>query len=114
MNENYTNLKNTMNNMEKEYIKFSTKKVKLSGVNMRKDLLTVKKLCDTLRKQITQEINQIPRREKKVKVKSDEKKDEIKIKKPRKANQNYKKDDLKPDKKTNDLKNNLVLEIIEP
>jgi hypothetical protein len=58
--ENYENLKAVITALTNDYEKFKQKKVKAAGQRVRASLLNTKKLCDTLRKQVKEEINSIP------------------------------------------------------
>ena len=60
IDENYENLKAVITALTSDYEKFKQKKVKAAGQRVRASLLNTKKLCDTLRKQVKEEINSIP------------------------------------------------------
>ena len=60
MSENYETLKATADAMTSDFEKFNSKKIKAAGQRVRSNLLTIKKLCDTLRKQIITDIKDIP------------------------------------------------------
>ena len=60
--ENYETLKATIEALSVDFEKFDTKKVKAAGQRARNHLLTAKKLCDTLRKQIITEMRELPTR----------------------------------------------------
>jgi hypothetical protein len=60
MSENYETLKATVDAMTSDFEKFNSKKIKAAGQRARSNLLTIKKLCDTLRKQIIFDIKDIP------------------------------------------------------
>tara|TARA_R110000796_G_scaffold77688_3_gene173593 strand:- start:839 stop:1252 length:414 start_codon:yes stop_codon:yes gene_type:complete len=60
MLDNYETLKATCDAMTSDFEKFNSKKIKACGQRVRSNLLTIKKLCDTLRKQIIKDINEIP------------------------------------------------------
>lgn len=60
MSENYETLKATVDAMTSDFEKFNLKKIKAAGQRARSNLLTIKKLCDTLRKQIITDIKEIP------------------------------------------------------
>ena len=60
MSENYEALKATVDAMTSDFEKFNTKKIKAAGQRARSNLLTIKKLCDKLRKQIIVDIKDIP------------------------------------------------------
>ena len=60
MSENYETLKATADAMTSDFDKFNSKKIKAAGQRVRSNLLTIKKLCDTLRKQIIADIKEIP------------------------------------------------------
>ena len=60
MSENYETLKATAEAMTSDFEKFNSKKIKAAGQRVRSHLLIIKKLCDTLRKQIIADINDIP------------------------------------------------------
>jgi hypothetical protein len=58
--ENYETLKATIEATKSDFEKFNAKKIKAAGQRARSNLLTIKKLCDTLRKQIIVDIKDIP------------------------------------------------------
>lgn len=58
--ENYDNLKACMEGLGLDFEKFNNKKIKASGQRVRNNLLNSKKLCDIIRKQIMEEIREIP------------------------------------------------------
>lgn len=60
IDENYDNLKAVITALTNDYEKFKKKKVKAAGQRVRASLLNTKKLCDTLRKQVKEEISSIP------------------------------------------------------
>ena len=60
IDENYENLKAVTTALTNDYEKFKQKKVKAAGQRVRASLLNTKKLCDTLRKQVKDEITSIP------------------------------------------------------
>lgn len=60
IDENYENLKAVITALTNDYEKFKQKKVKAAGQRVRASLLNTKKLCDTLRKQVKEEITAIP------------------------------------------------------
>ena len=60
IDENYENLKAVITALTNNYEKFKEKKVKAAGQRIRASLLNTKKLCDTLRKQVKEEITAIP------------------------------------------------------
>jgi len=60
--ENYETLKATIEALSVDFEKFDNKKVKAAGQRARNHLLTAKKLCDTLRKQIITEMRVLPTR----------------------------------------------------
>lgn len=60
IDENYDNLKAVITALTNDYEKFKKKKVKAAGQRVRASLLNTKKLCDTLRKQVMEEISSIP------------------------------------------------------
>ena len=60
--ENYETLKATIEALSVDFEKFDSKKVKAAGQRARNHLLTAKKLCDTLRKQIITEMRELPTR----------------------------------------------------
>ena len=60
IDENYDNLKAVITALTNDYEKFKQKKVKAAGQRVRASLLNTKKLCDTLRKQVKEEITAIP------------------------------------------------------
>lgn len=60
IDENYENLKAVITALTNDYEKFKQKHVKAAGQRVRASLLNTKKLCDTLRKQVKEEITAIP------------------------------------------------------
>ena len=58
--ENYETLKSTIDALSVDFDKFEDKHVKAAGQRARNHLLTAKKLCDTLRKQIIGEMRGLP------------------------------------------------------
>tara|TARA_R110000868_G_scaffold355510_2_gene617029 strand:+ start:141 stop:566 length:426 start_codon:yes stop_codon:yes gene_type:complete len=60
MSENYETIKATCDAMTSDFERFNSKKIKACGQRVRSNLLTIKKLCDTLRKQIINDIKAIP------------------------------------------------------
>tara|TARA_R110000823_G_scaffold168410_2_gene300756 strand:- start:1297 stop:1701 length:405 start_codon:yes stop_codon:yes gene_type:complete len=52
LSQNYNKLKSMINLMEDDYGKFEKKGIKVSAAKFRATLLSTKKLCDTLRKQV--------------------------------------------------------------
>jgi len=66
IDENYENLKAVITALTNDYEKFKEKKIKAAGQRVRASLLDTKKLCDTLRKQVKEDMTTIPikRREK--------------------------------------------------
>ena len=58
--ENYETLKATIESLKTDFEKFENKKVKAAGQRTRNHLLSIKKLCDTLRKQIISEMRDLP------------------------------------------------------
>lgn len=77
-NENYEILCALVKASEIDFEQFQTSHVKACGNRVRHNLLNVKKLCDTLRKQILEDTKVMPnnKREPKQEDKQDEKKDE--------------------------------------
>ena len=89
--ENYATLKAIVESMSVDMDKFNTKKVKACGQRVRSNLLTVKKLCDVLRKQIIADIKEIPVKHRVDKSEVVEEPTEpvepiVKVRKPRRAN----------------------------
>lgn len=74
--ENYEQLKSTIDALQVDFEKFQNKKVKAAGQRARNHLLTAKKLCDTLRKQIMTEMKAIPTRHRISDTESEDKDDE--------------------------------------
>jgi hypothetical protein len=60
IDENYENLKAVITALTNDYEKFKQKKVKAAGQRVRASLLNTKKLCDTLRKQVKEDMTAIP------------------------------------------------------
>jgi hypothetical protein len=60
MEAKYQQLKSLVNCLDDDYKKFSERKIKVSGNRLRNSLLSCKKLCDELRKDIITEIKAIP------------------------------------------------------
>ena len=80
IDENYENLKAVITALTNDYDKFKEKKVKAAGQRVRASLLNTKKLCDTLRKQVKEEINSIPiKHRSKSPVKSSSESDDQKV-----------------------------------
>jgi hypothetical protein len=108
MLDNYETLKATCDAMTSDFEKFNGKKIKACGQRVRSNLLTIKKLCDTLRKQIITDIKEIPIKHR---IDTDEETPEVsaevetvpevveeppkKVRKPRRANK--KKEEKKED-----------------
>jgi hypothetical protein len=59
-NKNYNSLKALVEALETDYTKFNTRKIKVCGNRVRNNLLNIKKLCDSLRKEIQEELNSLP------------------------------------------------------
>ena len=94
---NYEQLKSITQAIEADYDKFNEKKVKASGQRMRNGLLNIKKLCDTLRKEIKQEMDDIPVKHR---TNSPERKEEYKVITTKKDEvKEEKKDEVKEEKK---------------
>ena len=70
LEQNYEDFKSVVQMINNDYEKFHIKKVKVSGQRCRNNLLTCKKLCDSLRKDILKEMKEMPvkSRNKKVEV----------------------------------------------
>jgi|688.fasta_scaffold212433_4 hypothetical protein len=51
--ENYEKLRELVNNMEKDIIKFGEKNNKSAGVRIRKDCQTIKDMCQKIRVEIS-------------------------------------------------------------
>ena len=66
----FSEIKALIGSAEFELKKFESKKIKSSGSKVRAALLDIKKLCDSLRKDIQAEIKAIPKKERKVKMPS--------------------------------------------
>ena len=60
IDENYKDLKALIECLNLDYDKFKLKKVKVAGQRVRNNLLDTKKLCDKIRKQILEQIRDIP------------------------------------------------------
>ena len=60
LRENYTLLRGMCDAMEADLEKLQDGKVKASGARSRQSLLACKKLCDTMRKQVLEEVKAIP------------------------------------------------------
>ena len=60
LKENYELLKSTVDSMNSDFEKFNNKKIKVAGSRFRNNLLNCKKLCDKLRKQVTENISTLP------------------------------------------------------
>ena len=60
LKENYELLKSNVDSMNSDFEKFNNKKIKVAGSRFRNSLLNCKKLCDTLRKQVTENISTLP------------------------------------------------------
>jgi hypothetical protein len=59
MNENFTNLNTLVGSVGLELTRFQTKPTKTGATRVRASLLSIKKLCDLMRKQILAESKQI-------------------------------------------------------
>ena len=70
LEQNYEDFKSVVQMINNDYEKFHIKKVKVSGQRCRNNLLTCKKLCDSLRKNVLDEMKEMPvkSRNKKVEV----------------------------------------------
>jgi hypothetical protein len=100
IDDNYNNLKAVIMSLTQDYEKFKTKKVKVAGARVRNNLLNCKKICDIMRKQVLEQIKELPIKhrtteklpvEVEVEVEVVEKVDEelptiVKIKRKRRAN----------------------------
>jgi hypothetical protein len=60
MSDNFKKLKATVEALEFDFSKFYDKRVKVAGSRCRNNLMNCKKLCDTLRKQILEDIKDLP------------------------------------------------------
>ena len=60
IDDNYDNLKAVIMALTQDYEKFKTKKVKVAGARVRNNLLNCKKICDTMRKQVLEQIKELP------------------------------------------------------
>ena len=60
MEDNYKDLQAIIECLNLDFDKFKEKKVKAAGQRVRNNLLNTKKLCDKLRKQILEQIRDIP------------------------------------------------------
>ena len=60
MESKYAQLKSLVLVLDIDYEKFKEQKIKVSGTRLRNSLLTIKKLCDSLRKDIMSEIKALP------------------------------------------------------
>lgn len=90
IDEEFKTLKSLVDAMTSDFERFNSKKVKACGQRARSNLLTIKKLCDTLRKQIIIDIKNIPINHRITtddEVVEVETKEEVKkVRKPRRAN----------------------------
>ena len=59
-NVNYEKLKSIVNTLDNDLKHYETKNVKASGQRSRAHLLSIKKLCDTMRKEIMVSIKATP------------------------------------------------------
>ena len=60
MEDNYKDLQAIIECLNLDFDKFKEKKVKAAGQRVRNNLLNTKKLCDKIRKQILEQIRDIP------------------------------------------------------
>tara|TARA_R110002126_G_scaffold255844_3_gene398866 strand:- start:2351 stop:2599 length:249 start_codon:yes stop_codon:yes gene_type:complete len=60
MDKRYSELKSMVDSMEGEFKKFNDKKIKTSGKRVRNSLLSCKKMCDVLRREIQAELKSMP------------------------------------------------------
>jgi len=60
MEDNYKDLQALIECLNLDFDKFKEKKVKAAGQRVRNNLLNTKKLCDKIRKQILEQIRDIP------------------------------------------------------
>lgn len=60
VDENYKSLQATIECLNLDFDKFNQKKVKAAGQRVRNNLLNIKKLCDKIRKQILEDIRELP------------------------------------------------------
>jgi|TARA_R110000823_G_scaffold177628_1_gene310188 hypothetical protein len=60
IDDNYNNLKAVIMALTQDYEKFKTKKVKVAGARVRNNLLNCKKICDIMRKQVLEQIKELP------------------------------------------------------
>jgi hypothetical protein len=67
LNENYEQMKGLVNSLSIEMDKLQNKKIKSSGLRVRASLLDIKRLCDTMRKQILVDVKAMPVRPRKKK-----------------------------------------------
>jgi hypothetical protein len=77
-NKNYNSLKALVEALETDYTKFNTRKIKVCGNRVRNNLLNIKKLCDSLRKEIQVELNSLPTKHRIKNIKMEVKDDEVK------------------------------------
>ena len=80
IDDNYNNLKAVIMALTQDYEKFKTKKVKVAGARVRNNLLNCKKICDTMRKQVLEQIKELPIKHRQSKSSDDE--DEIPVVEP--------------------------------
>lgn len=59
MNETFQELETTFNQLKTDFIKFSNSQNKAAGKRARKAAMDIKKLCHTLRQEITEEIGSL-------------------------------------------------------
>lgn len=57
---NYELIKSIVSAIDQDFEKFNSKKIKIAGSRIRNNLLNCKKLCDKLRKQILNNIKELP------------------------------------------------------
>jgi len=72
IDDNYNNLKAVIMSLTQDYEKFKTKKVKVAGARVRNNLLNCKKICDTMRKQVLEQIKELPIKHRQSKSSDDE------------------------------------------
>ena len=86
MSDNYDELKCLIDALYLDFDKFRNKKVKASGQRARNILLNCKKLCDVMRKEILNDLKNMPIKQRKAKeeAKEEEAKEEEVEEKPKK------------------------------
>lgn len=68
MSASYLELKSLVASIDYEMKKFEARKVKVSGARVRASLLSVKKLADKMRKDIQEQIRELPSKSRPIKI----------------------------------------------